>query len=72
MPEGNLFIKGGRVVDPVNNHDERADVVIEDGVVRAVGAQLEPGPGMAILDAAGKIVTPGFIDSHVHLREPGF
>ena len=72
MPEGNLFIRGGRVVDPANRHDDTADVVIENGTVRAVGTGLEPSPGMSIHDATGMIVTPGFIDSHVHLRDPGF
>ena len=72
MPEGSLFIRGGRVVDPANGHDGPAHVSIEDGVVSAVGAQLEPPPGTPVLEAAGLLVTPGFIDSHVHLREPGF
>ncbi len=72
MPEGSLFIKGGRVVDPANHCDKTGNILIESGNVRAVGRQVEPDPGMPILDASGLVVTPGFIDSHVHLREPGF
>ena len=72
MPEGSLFIKGGRVVDPANHYDETGNILIENGSVRAVGRQVEADPGTPILDASGLLVTPGFIDSHVHLREPGF
>lgn len=71
MPEGSLFIKGGHVVDPANRQDGPAHVLIEDGAIRAVGAQLEPRPGIPVMEADGLIVTPGFIDAHVHLREPG-
>jgi dihydroorotase len=72
MPEGSLFIKGGRIVDPANHYDETGNILIENGSVRAVGRQVEADPGTPILDASGLLVTPGFIDSHVHLREPGF
>jgi dihydroorotase len=72
MPEGSLFIKGGRIVDPANHYDETGNILIEHGSVRAVGRQVEADPGTPILDASGLLVTPGFIDSHVHLREPGF
>src|SRR5271170_2956007 len=66
-----LLIKNGRVIDPASKRDEIADVWIEDGVVRGVGANLSPA-GAEVFDAGGLIVTPGFIDMHVHLREPGF
>ena len=71
MPEGTLFIRGGRVVDPANNRDEIANILIENGSIQVVGEHLETKPGIPTLDANGLIVTPGFIDSHVHLREPG-
>ncbi len=64
-----LVIKNGRVIDPASRHDAVADVLIEDGVIRAVGAGLS---GDEVFDASGLIVAPGFIDMHVHLREPGF
>src|SRR5580698_10290028 len=69
MPQ--LLIRNGRVIDPASATDKPADVLIQDGVIAAVGAGIE-APGAEILDAAGLIVAPGFIDMHVHLREPGF
>ena len=66
-----LLIKNGRVIDPASGHDAHADVWIEGGVIRAVGADLSAGAA-GVLDATGLIVAPGFIDMHVHLREPGF
>jgi dihydroorotase len=66
-----LLIKNGRVIDPASATDKIADVLIRDGVIAAVGAGLE-ATGAEIFDASGLIVTPGFIDMHVHLREPGF
>lgn len=65
----NLVIKNGRVIDPASGHDAVADVLIEDGVIRGVGANLDAAE---TYDATGLIVAPGFIDMHVHLREPGF
>ena len=65
-----LLIKNGRVIDPVSGHDGPADVLIKDGRVAAVARNLD-GDGADVLDANGLIVAPGFIDMHVHLREPG-
>ncbi len=66
-----LLIKNGRVIDPASGHDAVADVWIEDGVIKGVGPKLSP-TGAEVFDATGLIVAPGFIDMHVHLREPGF
>ena len=66
-----LLIKNGRVVDPSSGHDGVADVWIEDGLIRGVGQGLSAA-GAEVFDATGLIVAPGFIDMHVHLREPGF
>jgi dihydroorotase len=66
-----LLIKNGRVIDPASRHDGVADVWIEDGVFKGVGVGL-PSAGADVFDATGLIVAPGFIDMHVHLREPGF
>ncbi len=65
-----LLIRGGRLLDPGNNVDEIADVLIEDGRIAAVGLALE-ARGAEVLDAAGGWVAPGFVDLHTHLREPG-
>jgi len=66
-----LLIKNGRVIDPASRHDAVADVWIEDGVIKGVGGNLSAAGG-EVFDATGLIVAPGFIDMHVHLREPGF
>jgi len=65
-----LVIKNGRVIDPALGLDAVSDVAIEDGRIAAVGANLS-APGAAEFDATGLVVAPGFIDMHVHLREPG-
>jgi dihydroorotase len=65
-----LLITGGRVIDPASGFDGTADVLIRDGKIEAVGADLF-AEDVDVLDARGAIVAPGFIDMHVHLREPG-
>ncbi len=67
-----LLIKGGRVIDPGRGVDRVADVLVTDGVVRGLGSGIDPPEGSAVIDAAGMVVCPGFIDLHCHLREPGF
>lgn len=66
-----LLLKGGRVIDPANDLDDVRDVLIENGKIKAVdqGIQVE---GAVVYDVTGKIVSPGWIDMHVHLREPGY
>ena len=66
-----LLLTGGRVIDPANHFDSAADVLILDGKISAVGKNLSAPAGTETLDAAGKVVCPGLIDLHVHLREPG-
>ncbi len=65
-----LLIRGGRVIDPANNVDKIADVLIVDGKIAAVG-EIENIEAHDEIDATGKIVAPGLIDMHVHFREPG-
>lgn len=65
-----IWIRGGRVLDPTTQRDEIADLLIEDGRVARIGPNLAVEGAVAI-DAAGMWVAPGFIDLHVHLREPG-
>ena len=66
-----LLIRNGRVICPRTGHDGLSDVLIEDGRIAAVASDLS-APGADVIDAAGLVVAPGFIDIHVHLREPGF
>src|SRR5262249_52060034 len=65
-----LLIRNGRVVDPANGVDASADVLIRAGRVAQVGPALN-APGVETVDADGRVIAPGFIDIHVHLREPG-
>jgi dihydroorotase len=66
-----IVIKNGRVIDPASRTDRVADVLIVEGRVAGVAPDLS-SPHAEVFDASGMIVTPGFIDMHVHLREPGF
>jgi dihydroorotase len=65
-----LLLKGARLIDPVQDIDDTLDVLLAEGVVGAIGAKLA-GRGAQVVDAAGLLVCPGFIDIHAHLREPG-
>ncbi len=66
-----LLIRGGRVIDPASGLDAVRDVLVADGVVAAIGQDLESN-GAHVIDAKNCVVTPGLIDLHTHLREPGF
>ena len=70
-----LFLRGGRVIDPLSGRDSVADVLVRDGKVEAIGTGLAPKtkPGESLREIAcrGLIVSPGLIDPHVHFREPG-
>jgi len=68
---GKLIIKNGRVLDPANGLDAVRDIAVEDGRFAGIGESIDAA-GAEIFDAAGMCVAPGFIDMHVHLREPGF
>ena len=64
------MIKNGRVVDPSSGTDKRLDVLIEKGKITQIKPKISAS-GAKLIDASGLIVAPGFIDMHVHLREPG-
>jgi len=66
-----LVVKNGRIVDPTNHIDRTTDLAMQDGVIREVANDID-ATGAEVFDASGMIVAPGFIDMHVHLREPGF
>ncbi|MEX1050032.1 MAG: amidohydrolase family protein, partial [Gemmatimonadales bacterium] len=66
-----LVIRGGRLIDPSTSHDAVADLVIINGKVDGIGRNLGTPDGAQVIEAKGLVVTPGLIDVHVHLREPG-
>jgi len=68
---GTLLLRNGRVVDPASGMDEKADVLVRDGVIDSVASGIAAEPGGRVMDLDGKLVVPGLIDMHVHLREPG-
>ena len=66
-----LLLRGGRVIDPTARLDERADVLITDAKIAGLGGRIDPPEGTETIECEGMIVSPGFIDVHCHLREPG-
>src|SRR3989441_5083071 len=66
-----LVLRGGRVIDPSRDLDQTADVLIQDGKIAGLGASLGTPDGAEVRDVRGKVVAPGLVDVHVHLREPG-
>lgn len=66
-----LLLRGGHVVDPSTDQDGIADVLLREGRVEAVGTGLGTPDDAEVIDVSGLVVAPGFIDVHVHLREPG-
>ena len=67
----NIFIKGGHVIDPSQNLDEKLDILVAEGKIKEIGKKLAAPKGAEVIDAKGLLVTPGLIDMHVHLRDPG-
>ncbi len=69
----NILIKNGHVIDPANKVDEKLDILLSDGKIARLGKPGSiPADGARVVDASGRLVVPGLIDMHVHLREPGF
>src|SRR5690349_14892364 len=66
-----LLLRGGRLVDPSQNLDERGDLLITGGDIAGVGGKINGPEEAEVVDCEGLIVAPGFIDVHCHLREPG-
>jgi dihydroorotase len=67
-----LLIKNGYIVDPASDREGKADILIEKGVIKQVSAHIKAIRNVESIDATGLLVAPGFIDLHVHLREPGY
>lgn len=69
-----ILIKGGDLVDPLKGYMEKQDITIEEGRISRIlpsGGVDETGPGISVIEASGRLIIPGMIDMHVHLREPG-
>jgi dihydroorotase len=66
----NLVIRGARLIDPVERLDAVLDVRIDDGVIAQLGSELDTN-GHRVIDGAGRVLVPAFVDPHVHLRTPG-
>jgi dihydroorotase-like cyclic amidohydrolase len=64
-----ILLKGGRLIDPTSGRDEECDFHVVDGRIERIGKNLS-APAAQVVDLRGKVVAPGFIDLHVHLREP--
>ncbi len=67
-----LLLKNGNLVDPGNGIETGSDLLIVEGRIEKIGKNLKAGPGVKEIDLTGKVVAPGFLDMHVHFREPGF
>jgi dihydroorotase len=76
-----LLLTGGRIIDPSQNLDEQTDILIENGKIAEIGGNIDKSrinsrksaaEKVTIIDVRGMVVTPGLIDMHTHLREPGF
>ena len=65
-----ILLKGGHVVDPANNVDSESDILIKGDKIAQVGKNIKAGSAKTI-DCKGKLVFPGLIDMHTHLRQPG-
>lgn len=72
MTDKPILIAGGRVVDPSRGVDQVLDVLMKDGVIARVGERIAAPKGADVFYAEGLVVAPGFVDLHVHFREPGF
>jgi dihydroorotase len=69
----NILVKNGHIMDPANSVDGKLDLLVSGGRIAKLGKPGSiPENGARVIDAAGKLVVPGLVDMHVHLREPGF
>ena len=66
-----ILLRGGRLLDPSTNLDGVGDLLVRDGRIESVGGTITAPDGATVVDCAGQVVAPGFIDVHCHLREPG-
>jgi dihydroorotase len=67
-----LLLRNSRIIDPGLQIDTKSDILIENGIIKQTGENIETPTGAEVYDLEGAVVAPGFIDMHVHLREPGY
>lgn len=67
-----ILLKSGRLIDPATNKDEVTDILVVDGVIKTIQKSITAGSEDRVIDLSGKMIAPGLIDIHVHLREPGY
>jgi dihydroorotase len=68
---GKLLIKGGFVVDPSQNLEGLADILVEEGRISKIERNIPPSGDEEVIDARSAVVAPAFVDPHAHLRDPG-
>lgn len=68
----NILLKNGRLIEPLSGRDTVTNILIMDGIIEKIGVSVDANKNTESYDLKGKIVAPGFLDMHVHLREPGF
>ncbi|PEN14409.1 dihydroorotase [Longibacter salinarum] len=71
MP-ADLLIRHGTILNPENGETRQADILIRDGRIEKIGASLDADVDVTVVDASGKMISPGWMDMHVHFREPGY
>lgn len=69
VTNGNCFIKGGTILTVTHGTIQNGDILVKDGKIAAIGKNLTPPPGVTVIDATGKFITPGIIDAHSHIAE---
>lgn len=67
-----MLLKNAKIVNPKTNFEGISDIRVEDGIVREIAINLAPKSDEEVVDLTGKVITPGLVDIHCHLREPGF
>ncbi len=67
-----LLIKNARLFDPANDVDQVGDILVRDGTIASVGGKMDAPSGCRVVDGSDKLLLPGLMDMHVHLREPGY
>ena len=67
-----MLLKNAKIINPIDNFEDFADIRIQDEIITEIGKNLMPVSNEQVIDLTGKVITPGLIDMHCHLREPGF